>query len=861
MIPKADVRDGSVLIASQGADVEGGMRVFLSHSSKDKSFVEGVADLLRPGSFDLDSTTFDAGILNSTVIVESLKRCELFCLFLSESSIKSPYVNFETLLGFEFLARGTIHRFLTICLDDSAFTAVSENVKFFNVVRRGANIESTARLIQGTLIAIAASGDKTLSRPFIGREDTLKELERQVNDTERPAIRAFFVSGNYGIGRRALIRKFYQNLYPEVGRIFPTINIHDFAGLEEFYRAILFTLRPSLSAVAVRTNLNAFAVADPMEKRRQIAALLNSLLSSREAAFLVDQGGVLTDRGELQPEISSVVSLLENRPHPPVAIISPRNISFKYRKGIPGIAFVGVGSLSNTESVRLVSTLLKKNDIPAQNDQIQDLVNLGDYHPFNYYQIIDEILSNGIALFLANSSDFIEWKHRQSSDYVNKISFDNTEKLIIGLLRLVPSLDFESLVDALQLNAEVASDAMIHLSSLHVIEHNGALFSISPPLRSAVERDAHLALDTSLRQMALKSLCYKLSIRIDEGSAEISLIDTAVLATIQSGDSESWVSAFLLPSHYVWLAKQAYDQGNYEDSIRLAKIGLEGSRRLSYAGFVAACRYICLPAARTGDVESFNNAINRLEKEVRDDWGRSNIAFLRGFNERMMGHIQMAETYFREAYKLSEGNHSAARELASICLTRGNIDEAERFAREARIPAQSNVFIIDILVAVLIRKLGRNAVNDLEVGTLLDLLDRLSQESGRSFFDTRRAELEYYHGDIRLARRLIENAIKKTPEIFEPRRIYADILLKEGDRPRAGEVVKWMREKVNARDMGERRSNYRRYLETYAHYLTEMGQFGDAKSVYADRAVFSEDEARKGVRDIEIVEGYRRHSS
>lgn len=42
------------------------MRVFLSHSSKDKGFVERVSDLLKPGTFELDSATFDAGLLITT---------------------------------------------------------------------------------------------------------------------------------------------------------------------------------------------------------------------------------------------------------------------------------------------------------------------------------------------------------------------------------------------------------------------------------------------------------------------------------------------------------------------------------------------------------------------------------------------------------------------------------------------------------------------------------------------------------------------------------------------------------------------------------------------------------------------------
>ena len=112
------------------------MRAFLSHSSKDKGFVEGVADQLKPGTFDLDSQTFDAGLVNSNAIAVALRRCDMFCLFLSASSVNSTYVEFETLLGVEFLARGQIERFLAICLDEEAFAQASSEVRFFNIVRK-----------------------------------------------------------------------------------------------------------------------------------------------------------------------------------------------------------------------------------------------------------------------------------------------------------------------------------------------------------------------------------------------------------------------------------------------------------------------------------------------------------------------------------------------------------------------------------------------------------------------------------------------------------------------------------------------------------------------------------------------------
>lgn len=136
----------------------------------------------------------------------------------------------------------------------------------------------------------------------------------------------------------------------------------------------------------------------------------------------------------------------------------------------------------------------------------------------------------------------------------------------------------------------------------------------------------------------------------------------------------------------------------------------------------------------------------------------------------------------------------------------------------------------------------------------------VGEEGGRSFFTTRKAEFEHLWGDNRLALRLIENAVAKTPTIFEPRMLHAEILLKDGNKPRALEVIGKMNEMVNARDPNERRTNYRLYLKTHAHYLVEVEQYLEAKAIYDDGSVFTDAERQAAVKEIEVVQGFRQQA-
>ena len=171
--------------------------------------------------------------------------------------------------------------------------------------------------------------------------------------------------------------------------------------------------------------------------------------------------------------------------------------------------------------------------------------------------------------------------------------------------------------------------------------------------------------------------------------------------------------------------------------------------------------------------------------------------------------------------------------------------------------APNNPFQIDILVAVLIKKFDGTFESKGELDDLFYILERVSEEEGRSFFSTRKADFEHLWGDNREALRLVEIAIRQTPRLFEPRRLHASILLKTGNKIKAFEAIKIMRDMVDSQDPNERRKNYRQYLRSNAEYLVEIGQYKEAKKIYSNRMVFTEAEQNEQVKAIEVIQGYR----
>ena len=832
------------------------VRAFLSHSSKDKAFIEKVAELLRPGTFELDALTFDKGELNGGQIIASLRRSGLFCFFLSKDSLASKYVDFEREIAIELIAAGVISKFLTVAIDDQAFSGLKGDALFFNAVRKSPTPESAARLIQGKLIGLKAESDFS-SHPFIGREDELKILEQQALDFERPALKGLYVSGNSGVGRRSICRVFFRNQFPNVQGTFSTIEVDLYAGFDEIYRRTLSTLRPSMGIKDFVDAAKSFALLSDPEKAERIAREINELQQSGGAAFLLDSGGVLRDSGQLTAEFEQIIDRLGSRPHPAIVIISPRMTPRNKRRGAGDIAYLAVGALSRDNTQRLISWALRSIDQLPNADQMEQLVDLADQHPFNVYEIRERVKDIGVPAFIAAAHDFIAWKHKETSDYIRLLEYSPEDRKIISVLLIAPELDFESVVTATALSESQCADSIQNLIDLHVLRHIDDRFSISPALRVAIERDPRISAEGRLRTASVKRLAKSLTIRIDEETAPISLVDAAILADLED-DSEigALTSALLLPSHRVWLAKRHYDAGQWKDCMRHAADAIKSKAQLSVGGYVAACRFVCLSATRLNEQATFDEVIRKLAAAANDGWSKANVDFLRGFNARVRGRVLDAERHYVNAHKQNSNDRSTARELASVYLILGDSVKAEKFARAAYSLATHNPFTIDILVSALVRSLGARCLSNPEVNSLLERLAILDKEDGRSFSSTRNAEIALLYGDATVALREILTARRITPYLFEPRLLHARILLKQGNRPDAWTEIKGLEEFVARKQNNDNRSNLRQVLELKADYYIETGQYSEARRVYSDRNCFSESEAIALIKEVDVAESF-----
>ena len=93
-------------------------RIFLSHSSKQKGYVEVVARNLGKQRVVYDAWTFEEGNKTLEEIYKGIDVTGLFVFFISQESLNSDWVKKEILKAEEYIKNGKIKQFLPVIIDE-----------------------------------------------------------------------------------------------------------------------------------------------------------------------------------------------------------------------------------------------------------------------------------------------------------------------------------------------------------------------------------------------------------------------------------------------------------------------------------------------------------------------------------------------------------------------------------------------------------------------------------------------------------------------------------------------------------------------------------------------------------------------
>ena len=751
------------------------MKAFLSHSSKDKSFVGQVATLLGLGQVEYDEKTFEF-TLNVEAIHRALARCDLFVFFLSANSLSSTFVTEEQRAALEGRGRGIIKRVLVFAIDNTSYRALPDWLKQINVVQQLSSPKTCARRIQSTLLELDASEGRS-SEIYIGREDEEKALRRALSAPPSSTPVAIHAVGHQGIGRRTFLRRSIQNVYPRVFDVFVEISVAKYQGIEELFRSI-YDLHVVSSLSKTIEDFDAFSKEPYQQQISILVQMITEMNSNGEFILVIDDGGIYDEQGDYQQHFKDLISQLSRSTQPMLGFIQNRMMPFSRRQEYSRSYHVRLQPLNDEAVAELLSLSLKEYKIDFTFEDISNIAAHLDGHPFNVRFAVRFISEYGVKSLIDDPSDLVEWKRRRAEDFLNKLQFSSLQIDLISILAEYRYVATDMLLALIEVDsAEVASNLRL-LEEFCCVERREGYYHVSPPIRDAVRRDKRFAKSDDWKRSIGAKICKTIEDYKDDDFVTVRILEVATMAAAQSSVPSNFLSHLILPSHLLRIARDFYDNKKFKLCTEFCQRAYGMKDRLPNEAQVEVLRLWGLSAVRLNSSEGYDSVLNALKGYTGKVAKRVSL-FLQGFRFRLRGELDQAEQKLLEAWKISRDNQSINRELASLYCKQRRYSDAEAHARAVYQIAPTNPFIIDILAETLLGKMQTGLYVDREeVDHILKELRTYGDAPGSSFYLIRDAQQRMRDRDYEDAMKSINRAVERTPALLAPYFIRAELFLR-----------------------------------------------------------------------------------
>ncbi|BBP79380.1 hypothetical protein PHLH7_54840 [Pseudomonas sp. Ost2] len=736
------------------------MKAFLSHSSADKkSYVGIVASRLSEEDIVYDEMSFESGEETMNEIIRGLDESTVFCLFISDESLKSPWVREEIDGASIRLANGSLKYIYPVVIDRSV---THDDPRIPQWLKENYNLRLVtrpviaARRIQQKLRQASWAKHPKLKereRAFVGRNKNIESFERRFDDYSQPKPVLSVVVGPPSIGRRTLISNALRKLAlngPD--KDFPVLPLDRHASIEDFILRLL-DLGASDASYA-ELNL----AERPIDEKVAITVgLLKDLAKLKERVVVLDEGCLVTYERKLAPWFEAIVSHTDLVGKPLLFVASRWAPNPNSVRQLSRVVFsCTLGELDPSERRRLFARLLEIEEIVLSTEDFETFAALLNGFPDEVFFAIDLLARLGVRGAIDHSNEIVEFNGEKASMLLRPFQ-DN--EAVLNVIRLLAQSEVFSVDFLCQIfKEEQLVNIIADLVSEHVCELIGAegeFLRLVDSVRDYVKRN-DLSLIPELRA-AVNSAVERDIQHGNWNEYDSSRVAFLVKNALASG--ESLEPRFMIPSHILRTIKELYyDRGKLRRAVDLADILLAKERNLDPQLVQDVRYYLCLVLARLRDTRVLEEA-QRIHGDEHD--------FILGYYYRLVGRQRDAiERLSRVASGAFVGVR-AKRELVEVLLQMEQYDDARELARKNYEENRTNQFHIHAYFRALV--LGSSPERYLTVlEALCSELEDVRSDRSRQMAMIGRALIAARCKHDQRSLDLIDDAIASFPRIIYP---------------------------------------------------------------------------------------------
>lgn len=736
------------------------MKVFLSHSSLQKSFVRSVADYLGRDVAIVDEYVFESGRDIWSEIRSSIETCDIFVFMITRYALKSDWVRDEITYVRRLVDREKVS-FLAYILDDTQPTDDDIEPWIQKIIlNKFISPRLVARNIKREISNLCLKRHQVNDYHgylFEGRDNEMARLRTLINHTEQESLRALIVSGLPCSGRKRLLRQ--------------VINIHLRPDQDLKYHPIYLKLDADDSLPEVIGILNDYTslyTRDELIGKLQTkddmleaaAHQFNTLMKARERVVIDDNGAIVLRNGHIVDWFVDMLRNADLSSQIHLFVAAKNAITARVGNAMPVVS-QRISTLDKDAMRSLLHAYCRLTGTEVRNENEDEYLDAFKGYPDVLYHTVDILKSEGVASakkYMQGASGIHEHEIGES---VARFREEPVSFALLVLLSRFEFISFATLVDIFGEKEETVINILDDFNRAGICEVFGKqcdYYRLVPPVRDYVTRNKLQLPGKYNSRLRSRLLQYVSALETGEdATSDFGTTLMSVKELVKQKGVSRLTDKLLLPTFVLKVIMEEYNAGNYDSVITLARKALYDYHHNNYESQLTPIRYwMCLAMARRNndDVIKESEQLNHYK-----------CHFVRGFYYSCLktpDYAKAAGEYkeaLRDAFSYERLDGIKAKHQLVVCYQKmGQYDKAVSLARECSDSDPSNAYYLQAYFECLLKSRERDPKI---MSGLIDRMRHLHEASSQAVASGMDAQLSYFvYGNYSVAKNTLRIAIE-----------------------------------------------------------------------------------------------------
>ena len=721
-------------------------KIFLSHSSADKPFVETIAKKFGKDVCVYDKMCFEAGMKNLDEIFKGLDRAGIFVLFISDASLRSEWIQREIAAAEERLNHddSKLSQIFPIIIDASI---CHDDLRIPDFLKKGTtsyNLRPILRApvayrkIKAQMINRLLQGDLQFSTSygfFYGRDKEIGAFKTCFDGLN--SLRVMIAAGIPGIGRCSYLIQALRNA--EI--------------IERYYEPVIISLGSMDSIEDLLAKLYEAGFGDytfeevvampTMESK--IDALTNafqSIQNFKEHIIIYDDGCLVNYSGELKYWFEQAITAETIRPELTISLASRHGISYMYERRNSWIFSIELSTLPYPEWNGLLRTYSKKIGVELSQEEREYFKDVITGYPPQVIYCADLAKEMGIEYVKKNTYQLVSNVAGNATRILETaITGENTESGY-GLLSFMSTYGLipVSILHKIFEIKPIYQELFHHFRSLTICRYIGSAreyVEVNPVIGDYIQRNNY-ELPQDIRKILSQELdCFSEKLVCNPDIADEEDFESLRFYLKEAlKDGQEIPQRFLYSTIYLQSIFELYNSQKYVQVIEIVSALKENGAFNRYDQDVQLRiqGYYCRALARErdetfyGEVEFFRSCGETKKHTVE-------YHFLRGFMYRNCGNFPKAKEQYLNVLRQSPNHRSAKRELVAVYTGLEDYESAYEYAKENYEKESENVYYIQSYFEVMIHM--PNAIMQehmAQIEEMVETIGRINKNKPTDFY-------------------------------------------------------------------------------------------------------------------------------